>query len=96
MALLLLSAVVRLASTLPALLIAALGAFVLPGFAFDVVTMKLGLRPRVARPARRADLDAFDLIRSRRSCRSFQRQDLADADRAELCAWRTNTCGPPR
>ncbi|MFI5613433.1 nitroreductase family protein [Amycolatopsis sp. NPDC051903] len=83
-ALLLVSAVVSLVSAPPALLIAAASALVFAGFGFDVVTMKLGFRPREPRPARRDDLDAFDLIRSRRSCRSFQRRDLTAADRAEL------------
>ncbi|WP_421842216.1 nitroreductase family protein [Mycobacterium sp.] len=52
--------------------------------AFDVITVKWGVRPRESRPPREDDLDTFDLIRSRRSCHSFQSRDLAEADRAEL------------
>jgi hypothetical protein len=40
---------------------------------FDVVTVKLGLHPEEPMPRPRDELDAFDLIRSRRSTRSFQR-----------------------
>lgn len=52
--------------------------------AVDVVTLKGGIRPAERRPPRRDDLDAFELMRSRRSCRSFQRRLLSDTDRADL------------
>ena len=51
---------------------------------FDLVTVKLKLRPPERRPNRNADLDLFDLMRLRRSCRSFQTGSLCDTDRAEL------------
>lgn len=52
----------------------------------DVITVKWGLHPRERLPQRKDDLDAFDLMRARRSCHSFQRSDLTAADRAELMA----------
>lgn len=61
-----------------------IGALLLAAAAFDVITVKWGLRPSEPAPRRRDDLDAFDLMRSRRACRSFQSRDLTDADREEL------------
>ncbi|MCA9539048.1 MAG: nitroreductase family protein, partial [Myxococcales bacterium] len=51
---------------------------------FDVITVKLGLRPAESLPQPKGDLDAFDLMRARTSCRSFQARLLTDAHRAEL------------
>ena len=62
----------------PPLTIAAL--FALNG-GFEVATLKFGLRPPEAIPAPRDDLDAFDLMRARRACRSFQRRALTVAHR---------------
>ncbi|OIK23175.1 nitroreductase family protein [Streptomyces malaysiense] len=53
-------------------------------FVFDLVTVKFGLRPAEALPGRRDGLGAFDLMRARRSCRSFQSRDLTADHRAEL------------
>ena len=64
--------------------LAALGSVLLVVLVFDLVTVKLGLRPTEARPPRRDHMDAFDLMRVRRSCRSFQSRDLTAADRTEL------------
>ncbi|MCB9797210.1 MAG: nitroreductase family protein [Alphaproteobacteria bacterium] len=52
--------------------------------AFDLVTVRLNLRPPEpgARPLEQ--LDAFDLMRARRSCRSFQRRLLAPEHKAAL------------
>jgi nitroreductase len=61
-----------------------IGALLVAAAAFDVLTVKLGLRPREPLPRRRDDLHIFDLMRARRSCRSFQSRDLTSADRAEL------------
>jgi len=52
--------------------------------AFDIVTMKLKIRFPERRPPRPDDLDPFDLLRSRRSCRSFQTRRMADDDREAL------------
>lgn len=60
------------------------GVLLFAAFAFDVVTVKFGLRPVEPVPRRRDGLDAFGLIRARRSCRSFQSRPLSDADREEL------------
>jgi nitroreductase len=61
-----------------------IGALLLVNLAFDLATVKFGLRPAEALPKRRDDLDVFDLMRVRRACRSFQARDLREADRAEL------------
>ncbi len=53
---------------------------------FDLVTVKFRIRPPEHRPRRLDDLEAFDLMRARRSCRSFQTRKLTAADRNELLA----------
>ncbi|MCO4773232.1 MAG: nitroreductase family protein [Deltaproteobacteria bacterium] len=53
-------------------------------FAFDLATGKFGLRPREAMPTALPAMDAFDLMRTRRSCRSFQPRPLTDAHRDRL------------
>ena len=71
----------------PALLVwvpLALGGALLLNLAFDVCTLKLGLRPAEPHPPRLEQLDAFELMRARRSCRSFQLRSLTPEDRAEL------------
>ncbi len=52
--------------------------------AFDIGTVKLGLHPVEALPTAPTDVDAFDLMRERHSCRSFQARDLTAEHRAEL------------
>lgn len=61
-----------------------IGVLLLATAIFDIVTVKWGLRPRERRPRRKDDVDTFDLILSRRSCRSFQARNLSAADREEL------------
>lgn len=51
--------------------------------AFDLLTVKAGLHPTEALP-RPLDLDAFELMRARRSCRSFQKRRLRQEDRLAL------------
>jgi Putative TM nitroreductase len=63
-----------------------IGIVLLATAAFDVITVKVGLRPCEAVPPRRAELDAFAILRSRRSCRSYQSRELTDAHREELMA----------
>ncbi|CAE7296414.1 unnamed protein product [Symbiodinium natans] len=53
-------------------LLTALSIFLLCVLAFDLVTVKLGLHPAEPIPNRRDELDAFDVMVQRRSCRSFQ------------------------
>jgi nitroreductase len=50
----------------------------------DVVTVRFGLHPAEALPDGVDHRDAFDLIRSRRSCRSFQSRDLTPTHRARV------------
>mmetsp|Transcript_76469 Transcript_76469/g.200626 ORF Transcript_76469/g.200626 Transcript_76469/m.200626 type:complete len:378 (-) Transcript_76469:36-1169(-) len=52
---------------------------------FDICTIKSGLHPSELIPLRKDDLGAFDLMRARRSCRSFQAsRSLTASDKAEL------------
>ena len=51
---------------------------------FDLITVKFRLRPRERRPKRNDDLELFDLMRARRSCRSFQTRKLTSADYNEM------------
>ncbi|MEZ4661234.1 MAG: nitroreductase family protein [Caldilineaceae bacterium] len=53
---------------------------------FDLITVKFRLRPPEHLPKRNDELNLFDLMRSRRSCRSFQTRKLTPADYAELMA----------
>ncbi len=50
----------------------------------DVITLKVGLRPSERLPPRRDEQDVFELMATRRSCRSFQIRELTPADHAEL------------
>ena len=52
----------------------------------DLVTVRLGIHPSEAVPRAPRNLDAFELMRYRRSCRSFQPRDLSDEHRAQLLA----------
>ena len=60
------------------------GSILLLVFIVDVCTLKFGLRPSERLPGRRDELGAFDLMRARRACRSFQNRNLTEADRTEL------------
>ena len=53
---------------------------------FDIVTTKWKIRFPERRPPRLDGLDPFDLLRARRSCRSFQTRRMSDADRQALLA----------
>ena len=61
-----------------------IGGLLLTAALFDLVTVKFRLRPAERLPKRNDDLGMFDLIRARRSCRSFQLRKLTPADHAEL------------
>ncbi|MBW2726401.1 MAG: hypothetical protein JRE71_18635 [Deltaproteobacteria bacterium] len=63
---------------------AALAAILVANLAFDLATVKFGIHPAEPLPARKSELDAFDLMRSRISCRSFQQRNLTADHRAEL------------
>jgi len=51
---------------------------------FDLITVKFRIRTPERLPQRKDDLELFDLMRARRSCRSFQTRKLTAADHAEL------------
>lgn len=51
---------------------------------FDVITVRWQIRPSEPVPGRQDNLGTFDLIRARRSCRSFQIRNLTPEHRAEL------------
>jgi len=51
---------------------------------FDLITVKLRLRFPERLPERNDNLGIFDLMRARRSCRSFQTRKLTQADYNEL------------
>ena len=53
-------------------------------FSFDLITVKFRLRPPEPLPGRDEALDIFDLMRARRSCRSFQTRMLSPSHRAAL------------
>jgi len=61
-----------------------LGFLVLAVFIFDLITVKFRFRLPEALPKRKDDLEIFDLMRARRSCRSFQTRKLTTADYDEL------------
>jgi nitroreductase len=72
---------------LPAGIFGMLGGLFLATFLFDLATVKWNLRPCERLPKRRDDWDLFDLLKARRSCRSFQNRLLTGEHRAELMAW---------
>lgn len=61
-----------------------LGTLIFTVALFDLVTVKFRLRFPERFPKRNEGLDIFDLMRVRRSCRSFQTRKLTDADHNEL------------
>ena len=61
-----------------------LAALIMTVALFDLVTVKFRLRFPERLPKRNDDLELFDLMRARRSCRSFQTRKLTDADFNEL------------
>lgn len=62
----------------------ALAAILALKLVFDIVTVRFGLRPAEAVPKALDHLDAFDLMRARVSCRSFQSRDLSQDHLTEL------------
>ncbi len=67
-----------------AYLLGFVGSLLLAVLIFDLITVKLDLRPHERLPKRNDDLGIFDLMRARRSCRSFQSRKLTPADHTEL------------
>ena len=60
------------------------GILLLMVFMFDIFTVKFHLHPREHLPKHNANLGMFDLMRARRSCRSFQTRKLTPSDRNKL------------
>jgi len=65
-------------------LFAFIGTLLLAVLIFDLVTVKFRLRFPEHLPKRNDGLDLFDLMRARRSCRSFQTRKLTPPDYKEL------------
>lgn len=61
-----------------------LGGLALGNLVFDLLTVRWKVRPPEPLPRPRTELDAFELMRARVSCRSFQTRDLTDAHREAL------------
>jgi len=62
---------------------------------FEILTVKLKLHPREHLPSKRNDnLDLFDLMRLRRSCRSFQNRKLTPEHYSELLQYVQSTSEP--
>lgn len=73
-----------LKARLIAILFLALAGLVFLVAIFDLITVKFRLRFPERLPKRNDELDLFDLMRERRSCRSFQTRKMTDVDRGEL------------
>jgi hypothetical protein len=72
-----------------------IGTLLLAILVFDLLTVKFRIRFRERLPKRNDDLGMFDLMRARRSCRSFQTRKLTTADYNELMASvRLHSCSP--
>jgi nitroreductase len=67
-----------------AMIISAIGIILLTKVLFDIVTVKLKIRFHESRPKRNDDMNIFELMRSRYSCRSYQTQKLSKPDYKEL------------
>jgi len=61
-----------------------IGSILMTVHVFDLVTVKFRIRPQERLPKRNDDMDLFDLMRYRRSCRSFQTRKLIQSDLDEL------------
>jgi hypothetical protein len=61
-----------------------IGIILLMAVVFDLITVKFHLHPPESLPKRNDNIDMFDLMRIRRSCRSFQIRKLTTEDFKEL------------
>lgn len=69
---------------LPAAVLILISILLLSVLIFDLVTVKFQIHPAERLPKRNDHLNMFDLMRTRRSCRSFQNRSLTPADHCEL------------
>ena len=67
-----------------AIIISAIGTLLLTKILFDIVTVKFKIRFPESRPKRNDDMNIFELMRSRESCRSYQTKKLSKPDYNEL------------
>ncbi len=72
----------------------ALAAVLAINLCFDIATVRYDLRPREPLPAARTGMNAFDLMRARVSCRSFQSRGLTPEHLAELNNVAAKQCAP--
>ena len=63
---------------------AIIGSLLLAKVLFDIITVKFLIRFPESRPKRQDDMHIFDLMRSRHSCRSYQKGKLSESDHKEL------------
>ena len=61
-----------------------LATILIANFLFDISTVRFGIHPTEALPKPRDTLDPFELMLSRKSCRSFQKRNLTDEHREAL------------
>ncbi len=66
------------------MIISAIGILLLAKVLFDIVTVKFKIRFPESRPKRNDDMNIFELMRSRYSCRSYQTKKLNKPDYKEL------------
>ncbi len=79
------AALANLSGILPAAYpLVVVGTLVLLVLVFDLLTVKLHLHPQERLPNRNDNLGMFDLLRARRSCRSFQARRLTPVDYNQL------------
>jgi hypothetical protein len=71
------------------------GALLLTVFILDIFTVKFHLHPRERLPKRNDDLGMFDLMRERRSCRSFQTRKLTTSNHSEFMEYVRLHSEPP-
>jgi len=61
-----------------------LGLLFLANSTFEIVALKFGVRPPEALPKPLDGMDSFEVMRARRSCRSFQKRNLTGEQKAAL------------
>ena len=74
----------------------ALGGLITALFIGDLITVKFKIRPPEKLPQPNDDLDLFDLMRARHSCRSYQTRPLTEAHRTALMQSVTKHLAEPK
>lgn len=78
------SLLLLLFSTVLSQIFGSIAAFLVIVSLYNVLTVKFNFRPNEKRPKRMDKIDAFDLMKNRSSCRSFQNRKLISTDYNEL------------